>query len=360
MARPGIDLESVKLARESVISKGGNPTIDAVRAELGNTGSKTTIHRFLREIESQDTAVLSEQESIAEPILELVKQLSMQLQQQAEVQITRAERGFADQQHALVGKIDALVQSESHLNQLLAVKTEAFDDLTQQFQALSTDYESLKQQLVSINLEHGRLSVSLDEKKSQIQSLEEKHKHSREALEHYRASVKEQRDQDLRRHEAEVQHWQLEAKALSETISLQRLEISNLTNANTKLVAEKASLELQYKQAIEQHQNLAGELAAVRDRVVGLEKTNGDLADQLSKSQAELHSSHQRGERELNSARETVKRLEQELRQSEITIVELRTEKTTLESVMVKMLDKSQVEPIQDKNEHGSGSGIAE
>ncbi|MEX5590898.1 integrase, partial [Pseudomonas urmiensis] len=48
------------------------------------------------------------------------------------------------------------------------------------------------------------LEVRVLEKDGQIQSLEQKHAHAREALEHYRASVKEQRDQDLNRHESQV------------------------------------------------------------------------------------------------------------------------------------------------------------
>jgi chromosome segregation ATPase len=40
------------------------------------------------------------------------------------------------------------------------------------------------------------------------QSLEEKHQNSREALAHFRQSVKEQRDQELRQHEQQVAYLQ--------------------------------------------------------------------------------------------------------------------------------------------------------
>jgi len=56
MARSGIDKQCVKQARQALIARGENPSIDAVRVELGNTGSKTTIHRYLRELEAEDTA----------------------------------------------------------------------------------------------------------------------------------------------------------------------------------------------------------------------------------------------------------------------------------------------------------------
>ena len=50
MARGGVNKALVSKARETLISRGENPPIDAIRVELGNTGSKSTIHRYLREI----------------------------------------------------------------------------------------------------------------------------------------------------------------------------------------------------------------------------------------------------------------------------------------------------------------------
>jgi hypothetical protein len=50
MARSGIYKSEVVRARNKLLATGVNPSIDAVRAELGNTGSKSTIHRYLKEI----------------------------------------------------------------------------------------------------------------------------------------------------------------------------------------------------------------------------------------------------------------------------------------------------------------------
>ncbi len=46
MARSGIYKSEVVRARNKLLASGVNPSIDAIRAELG-TGSKTTIHRYL-------------------------------------------------------------------------------------------------------------------------------------------------------------------------------------------------------------------------------------------------------------------------------------------------------------------------
>ncbi len=48
MARTGISKYLVQQARDAVVARGEHPSIDAVRVELGNTGSKSTIHRYLQ------------------------------------------------------------------------------------------------------------------------------------------------------------------------------------------------------------------------------------------------------------------------------------------------------------------------
>ena len=51
MARGGINKAVVQTARLAILARGENPSIDAVRIEMGNTGSKTTIHRYLKELD---------------------------------------------------------------------------------------------------------------------------------------------------------------------------------------------------------------------------------------------------------------------------------------------------------------------
>jgi hypothetical protein len=50
MARGGVNKAVVQAARLAILARGENPSIDAVRIEMGNTGSKTTIHRYLKEL----------------------------------------------------------------------------------------------------------------------------------------------------------------------------------------------------------------------------------------------------------------------------------------------------------------------
>ena len=54
MARAGIYKSEVVRARNNLLAMGRYPSIDAIRGELGNTGSKGTIHRYLKEIEEEE------------------------------------------------------------------------------------------------------------------------------------------------------------------------------------------------------------------------------------------------------------------------------------------------------------------
>ncbi len=51
MARGGLYKSDIQKARDTLRAQGKHPSVDAVRVALGNTGSKTTIHRYLKEWE---------------------------------------------------------------------------------------------------------------------------------------------------------------------------------------------------------------------------------------------------------------------------------------------------------------------
>ena len=54
MARAGLYKSDVQRARDALRVLGKHPSVDAVRVALGNTGSKTTTHRYLKELEEEE------------------------------------------------------------------------------------------------------------------------------------------------------------------------------------------------------------------------------------------------------------------------------------------------------------------
>src|SRR3546814_8607505 len=78
MARGGVNKAIVQKARHALLARGVHPSIDAVRIELGNTGSKTTIHRYLKELEDaergRDAALIPLSDQLANLISQLADQ----------------------------------------------------------------------------------------------------------------------------------------------------------------------------------------------------------------------------------------------------------------------------------------------
>lgn len=111
MARGGVNKALVSKARETLVRRGENPSIDAIRVELGNTGSKSTIHRYLREIEEEASARLDDEALLSQPIKELVGRLAAALKQEAQAAIDESHSKHQHQVQSLTGRIQELEDS---------------------------------------------------------------------------------------------------------------------------------------------------------------------------------------------------------------------------------------------------------
>ncbi len=84
MARAGIYKSEVVRARNNLLAMGRYPSIDAIRGELGNTGSKGTIHRYLKEIEEEEGGSTGTQVAVSEAIQDLSARLAERLHEEAD------------------------------------------------------------------------------------------------------------------------------------------------------------------------------------------------------------------------------------------------------------------------------------
>jgi chromosome segregation ATPase len=85
------------------------------------------------------------------------------------------------------------------------------------------------------------LKERLAENETHCLSLEEKHTHAREALEHYRQSIREQRDQDQHRHELQVQQLQAEMRQLRQGLVVKQEEVTRLIQEGVRLIVDPES-----------------------------------------------------------------------------------------------------------------------
>lgn len=238
MARGGINKAVVQQARQVLIARGEYPSIDAVRIELGNTGSKTTIHRYLKELEGQKPAALQGAPALSDTLAKLVAQLAEQLQEEADARIEQIEATLNEQKEQLQSQLQLAQQALAAAHQQQQIQAAALAAESERLSATQSTLQAEQLRGASLNQALGELQLRLADKDEQVRSLEEKHQHARDALEHYRSASREQRDQDLRRHEAQVQQLQLELRQLQQGMIVKQDELTRLHRDNERLLGE--------------------------------------------------------------------------------------------------------------------------
>jgi chromosome segregation ATPase len=235
MARGGINKVHVQRARDAILARGNNPSIDAVRIELGNTGSKSTIHRYLKELEEAEPA---QRRVLSDSLADLVSRLATQLQDEAGAVVNAAAEHHQD----AIQQLTQRLQAKDAALQVAQRDIQTLDVALRESRNLHSEAVAREQQ-VQIQTQRFEQQVNdlqqqLADRDRHLQSLEEKHVHAREALTHYRDSVKEQREQDQRRHEQQVQQLQAEIRQLGQILSIKQSDITQLSKDNAQLVAE--------------------------------------------------------------------------------------------------------------------------
>ncbi|HJW57606.1 MAG TPA: DNA-binding protein [Burkholderiaceae bacterium] len=238
MSKAGIYKSDVKTARDALLAQGKHPSVDAVRVALGNTGSKTTIHKYLKELETEDGGVDGRRISISEMLQNLVERLAAQLQDEANTRIdaVRVEQAALEKQHA---EALAVAQREAAYWRGQAQQFEVA--LESERAGHARTREVLQQETITRHTAEQRasgLEARLAENEVHRHSLEDKHRHAYEALEHYRQSTKEQREQDQRRHEQQLQQLQAELRAAQQTIVVKQEDVTRLNQEGARLIAD--------------------------------------------------------------------------------------------------------------------------
>jgi chromosome segregation ATPase len=285
MARGGINKVLVKRARQTLLARGENPSLDALRIELGNTGSKTTIHRYLKELEAADAGRLSTTKPLSDHLTVLVAQLSEQLQDDANEIVTQAHERWAQERTEYT---ERLRQTEARIQQLEQHSEALEDHLKEESQA----HQLAQQQLQQAHIENALLlqarqdvDTRLADRDEQIRSLEEKHQHARASLEHYRCTSKEQREQDLRRHETQVQQLQMETRQLQQTLIIKQDELTQLNRDNERLITEVRLLQSELISHKNQLERQAGQLAVLKSQLGPLQTAEVMLRESLDAKQ---------------------------------------------------------------------------
>lgn len=285
MARAGITKYQVEKAYQSLMTQGIHPSIDALRVELGNTGSKTTISRYLKELEAEQCVQMKDEALLSVGLKDLIAKLASKLHQEANNVVQQSKNGYQDSINALEQDNIQLKQAlESKALELEKSKGEALS-VKNANERLNNKLSDLENTLTQSNSKTHELEAVIIEKDNQIQSLNENHQHTRDSLVHYRDSVKEQREQEQRQHEQQVQQLQLELRQLNQTLIVKQGDITQLNKDNSRLVSELSNSQKQVNSSENRLLNLESSLAVLRSNELELQQQISSL-DVINKIKA--------------------------------------------------------------------------
>lgn len=302
MARGGLYKTDIQKARRALLAQGKHPSVDAVRVALGNTGSKTTIHRYLKELEAEEgpdgTRV-----AVSDAVQDLVQRLAAQLHQEADARIAEAQ---AEHAAALQTRDEAQAQARQEIAGLSAQLQRADVALASEREAHAATQRALQDGRVTISQLEERsvgLTSRLAEHETHVVSLEQKHQQARDALEHFRTAAKEQRDQEHRRHEHQVQGLHAELRQVRDTLTAKNHELLQINRDAARLTEQVTHLQKELRDAIavgRQRQDELDVLAPVRQELHSLKvrwEADARVLEDVRRELAELQP-------ELRAARE--------------------------------------------------------
>ncbi len=239
MARAGIYKSEVVRARQALLAQGRYPSIDAVRIELGNTGSKATIHRYLKEIEEEEGGATGAKVAISEALQDLVGRLAARVQEEADERIAEVSARHA----ADIGERDAAIKSAQQEADALRKQLERLEiDLASERAAQAQTSTRLQQATIE-NTQRAQRVADLETQLAQAEtfraSLEEKHENARAALEHFRAAVREQRDRENQQHDQQVSALQLELRRAQDALAAKQAKLGEAIQDSARAASER-------------------------------------------------------------------------------------------------------------------------
>ena len=276
MARSGITKREVQAARLALLKAGHHPSIDAIRIHLGNTGSKSTISRLVKEIEDEEGGGGGQapRTTVSEQLQTLVNNLAARLELESQERFDVLKEGHAAELKRLTEARDkALAESQASMRQAEARQAEAADAKAA---ALRVQGE-----LNALRLEHAQttgqlttqvtaLQEQLAAAKAHAAELGKQHEHAHQALEHFRAASKEQRDREARQHEQQLQYLQREVATATEALASKQGELRTALQEKVDALGLLTAARAERRQLDEQLRGLktAGERLAVQNQLV--------------------------------------------------------------------------------------------
>ena len=342
MARAGIYKSEVVRARNNLLTMGRYPSVDAIRIELGNTGSKGTIHRYLKEIDEEEGGNASAKVAVSEAIQDLSARLAERLHEEAEqrigaltdkhnAQLTDLNKVIA----ALRNEVEGFRSQAERLTTEIATERAAHADTQTRLQEEKLTSTRLMQRVQDLEEQRGK-------EETHRLSLEEKHRHAREALDHFRAAAKDQRDQDQRQFDQQIQFLQSELRSAKDALNTKQQELIGSHEDNARLSNEVTNR----RNDAHRLETEIRTLRTAKEQLGIAETTNQHLTHKLGDAE-------QREEALKRENRESAERLQAALAASQKLEVELAAAKAIVAIPQEQILQR--LPPPSEKEKGASG-----
>ncbi len=284
MARAGVTKGEVQRARLALIKAGRHPSIDAIRIELGNTGSKATIFRHLKEIEADEGGAGVPQGSVSDELMAFVTNLAGRLEFEAQERFDTLKAGHAEEVRGLKEQLEK-ARGEARSGRSEAERSQI------ELSTERTARQRVEAELAALRLEHGQVTTQLTAQlegvqeqlkatQAQVASLEEKHIHAREALEHFRNASREQRDREARQHEQQLQYLQREVANAAEALTAKQTELRSALQEKADALAHLSAARAERRQVDDQLR----ELKSAAERLAVQTQLAANLRDQAQQA----------------------------------------------------------------------------
>jgi DNA repair exonuclease SbcCD ATPase subunit len=309
MARSGIYKSEVVRARDNLIAQGRHPSIDAVRIELGNTGSKATIHRYLKEIEEEDRGkAQGKGVALSEALQSLTTRLAEQLQDEADQQVLLAKASHASELKAVQGALQSAQAEIQSLNGRLANSQKETLSEKVRHKELHDTFITETQARHTAEQRCVDLQLRLESELGHREASEAKYADARRALEHFREASKEQRDQEARQHENQVQFLQHEMHGLKESLMQAQLKSAEAFQELARLTSELGGA----RRELGQMEKLKGQVQGLNERLTAAQSQRESLSSQFEQEK------QRSGSLQIDLTKEVEQRKTSDLRNREL------------------------------------------
>jgi chromosome segregation ATPase len=278
MARSGIYKSEVARARANLIAVGRHPSIDAVRIELGNTGSKATIHRYLKEIEEEEQGKgIGRGVALSEALQSLTTKLAEQLQDEADQMLLLAKAAHASELKVIQDLLQASQVENQRLKEQLAVCKKETATESERYVELHSTFITETQARHMSEQRATDLQLQLASEVRHREATEAKYADARQSLEHFREASREQRAQDARQHENQVQFLQHENHGLRESLTQAQLKSTEAFRELASLTSELGSA----RRELGQMEKVRGQVQSLTERLTAMQSQRDSLSGQF-------------------------------------------------------------------------------